>query len=340
MHRLCQAALRATDLSVKVTEVGSKKTALYGLVAIWILTVVLWPTPSNVASIREFGDPRQATGEGLYKASLTGANFGLLGVQVFETNDGKKHWNIRSRFAELHRKENYAFMKEVDADFFAEKTGNVVTTKSDYGRSLIEKNLVELEGNVAIRSKRGYLFTMDKLNYDGNTHGFSTEESVQMKGPDISKPSMFLRGTGLNADIDREHFILKRNVNAQKKLKSSEWLRVQSRSGEFFTDENRAVFIGKVRSVLPNTHIDSDIFEMSMNQERELLTARGNVKLTSRDRIGRADNVELEIGGNKIVLEGKARIESKDNQIAGKRIVMYTDEDRVEVQEAEGKLRQ
>lgn len=303
----------------------------------WFLTVALWPLPSNLPTREE---PKSASLEGLYKSPLTTANFGLLGVQFFETNDGKKHWNIRAQFAELHRKENYAYLQAVDADFYAERTGNVVNAKSEYGRSWIEKRLVALEGNVKVRSKQGYLFTMDRLDYHGENHSFTSEDRVQMRGPSVEKPTTFLRGTGLQADIDREHFVLRRNVNAQKKLKTGEWLKVQSRAGEFFTNDQKAAFSGSVHSQLPNITMESDALDIHTTQDQESLFAKGHVVLQSKDRVGHADRAEIEIGSNKIVLEGAARVDAKDNQILGRRITLYTDDDRIEVEEAQGRLSQ
>lgn len=301
----------------------------------------MWPHNTNLSHHNESDSEglRTSSEEGLYKSSLTQAPFGMLGVNFFESDDGKKRWNIRSKFAELHRKENYAFMQEVNADFFAEKTGNMVQTKSNYGRSHIDKRVVELEGDVSIQSRRGYLFEMDRLNYDGTNNEFTTDDPINMKGPSVARPTMFLKGTGLVGNIDTEHFLVKKSVTAQRQLKNLDWLKITSRSGEFFTEDQRAVFIGKVRSSLPKVTIDSDIFELNITQERESIQARGNVLLRQKDKVGRAEMASMEVGTNKIVLEGNARIDSKDNQILGRRIVLYSDEDRVEVEAAEGKVR-
>jgi LPS export ABC transporter protein LptC/lipopolysaccharide transport protein LptA len=313
------------------------KVVLYVAAALWLCAVVLWPEDSDPTGEKE---RPEVAGEQLYKSSLTQAPFGLLGVNFYESNEGKKRWNIKSKFAELHRKENYAYLKDVTADFFAEKTGNMVQTKSRYGRSLIDKSLVELEGDVTIHSRRGYLFEMDTLHYDGKSHEFTTEDQVHMKGPSVVHPTMFLRGTGLDGNIDSEHFVIKRNCNAQRQLKNSEWLRINSRSGEFFTEEQRAIFTGKVHSMLPKVTIDSDLFELSVVEEKESLFAKGNVKLHQKDKLGSAEMAFMEIGSSRIVLEGNARIDSKDNQIRGRKIVLYSDDDRVEVESAEGRVAQ
>lgn len=275
-------------------------------------------------------------GEGLYKSVSTKANFGLAGVRYYESAQGRKHWHIESRFAELHRKENYAFLTEVLAEFFAKNTGNTVVTKSDYGRSWNDKNLIELEGHVKIESKKGYLFEMDKMNYNSLHHEFTSEESVQMKGPQPTRPSMILNGTGLQADIDKEQFFLKRKVTAERRMKGSGSLRVNSQSGQFFTNESRSVFMGEVHAKMPSTTIECDVFELSMDQDDETIAATGNVKLKNRGRIATAESALIELNGTEILLEGKAKIDSEDNRIEGRRIKIYTDDDRIDVEEASG----
>ena len=176
-----------------------------------------------------------------------------------------------------------------------------------------------------------------------------------MKGPSVAQPTMTLKGTGLVGNIDTEHFLVKNSVTAQRKLKSNEWLKITSRSGEFFTEEQRAVFVGQVRAAMPRISIDSDIFELSVSENTEAILARGNVRLKQKDMIGRAESAGMEIGSSRIVLEGNAQIESKGqpepgtltppdakhartNRISGRRIVVYTDEDRIEVESAEGSV--
>lgn len=309
---------------------------LHTALALWFLLVVIWPKSSNNLHPEE---ARESSHEGLYKSQITNANFGLLGVHFFESQNNQRKWNIEAKFGELHRKENYAYLQDVTTYFYSDKTNNKITTKSDYGRSWTNKSLVELEGNVTVRSQKGYLFSMDKLNYDGNVKEFTSEDVVTMRGPDELHPTMQLKGTGLLANLEREHFIIKKSVSAIKKLKNGKNMRIISKTGEFFTNENRAVFINKVHSEMPDaTIIDSDVFEMLTDGSNEKLEARGNVKFDSKERYGKAENLYLEVGGTEIILDGRAEIISKENKsrLAGRRIRLYTEDDRVEVEEAEG----
>lgn len=302
----------------------------------WAIVVLSWPTSTHRPNAEEPTSSGQKTGEGLYKSVSTKANFGLAGVRYYESSQGVKHWHIESKFAELHRKENYAFLTEVMAEFFAKNTGNIVTTHSDYGRSWNDKNTIELEGHVTIQSKKGYLFEMDKMNYNSNHHEFTSEDFVRMKGPNVLKPNLSLSGTGLQADINREEFWLKSKVSAERKMKGSKKLKIISDSGQFFTHESRSVFMGNVNARMPSTSITCDVFELSMDSDDEVVAANGNVFLKNRGRIATAESALIELNGSEVILEGRARIDSANNRIEGRRIKIYTDDDRIEVEEASG----
>lgn len=308
----------------------------------WIGVILLWPRPFSQSESSSL----VSQGSGLYGTSLTQANFGLLGVDFYESQAGKKRWKISSEFGELHRKENYAFMKQVSAVFFAEANQNEVYTKSDFGRSYLNRDAVELEGHIEIHSKQGYLFQMERLNYDTKKHEFTTNDLVHMRGPDAAEPTMYLDGIGLKGELDREYFFLKKDVVGRKRLKTMEWLNVKSKEGEFFTDRGQANFMGKVVSRSPTADIFSDRLEVINQDERELITAMGNVTLKNRNRTGKAQNAYIEMGSSKILLAGNAQISQpseksgRPNVLKGNRITLYTDDDRIEVEGAEGQVEQ
>ncbi len=324
-------------------ENGWRTRVTYGAAALWTFALVLWPVPSNLRSGRDGERLTASAGEGLYKSDLTQANFGLLGVRFFESNEGQPSWNIRAEFAELHRqKENYAFMKTVNADFFSGASRNVVRTQSDYGRSHFNKRLVELEGNVIVQSEKGYRFMMDRLDYDSGGRKFHSDDVVNMSGPDVAAPEMFLTGTGLDADLNDDSFVVRKNTRARRRLSTKEWMRIQSRGSIFHPDSQQAVFIDRVRAVLPNMSIESDRMEMNVSGEGgEILKATGNVVLYHKKRKGRSEIADIEIANDKVILQGNrqpATIVGEDSELKGRRITLYTDEDRVEVQEAEGSM--
>lgn len=342
MHTACQVYLLRARTSVILKMEGKmSRWKLVGWTGVMLLSVffvgAFWfwlPRRAELARQEHNGGKEN----NLYKPALTRANFGMLGFRLYETKEGHRNWKIQSEFAEFHRKENYTHMQWVDAEFYAQKSSNVVHTKSQYGRSLMNQERVELEGNVAIRSKRGYLFTMDSLVYLGSTHKFLSNDRVHMKGPNVKRPSMLLNGVGLIGHIDQEHFLVNKNVTASRRLKTSDWLQIRSNSGEFFTEDQRGIFSGHVESRLPNLMMQSDVFEISMLKDKEFLVAKGNVMLTFKEKSGRSHMASIEVGSNRINLEGDAEVHSKKNVIRGKRIILYTDEDRVEVEEAQGRV--
>ncbi len=313
---------------------------LWGAAFLWVLAVFLWPVPTNLRLQHEVEPQAASAGEGLYKSELTEANFGLLGVRFFESNQGQRSWKIRSDFAELHRsKGNYAYMKGVNADFFSDNSDNVIRTKSDYGRSHFDRRLVELEGNVVVRSQRGYRFLMNRLDYYGKNRHFRSNDAVEMSGPNVDRPEMLVTGTGLEGNLENGNFIFKRNTRARRRLSTNQWIRIQSSSGEFQPSSQKAVFNDGVKATLPELSVQSDRLEMNVgDRSNELLKATGHVVLYHNNRRGTSETADIEIGKDKVVLEGGATIRGDDNELQGRRITLYTKEDRIEVEQAEGSL--
>lgn len=79
--------------------------------------------------------------------------------------------------------------------------------------------------------------------------------------------------------------------------------------------------------------------ELVSTQGRELMEAKGNVEIRFKEKIGHASSATFEAGGDRVVLEGNARVESNKNEVSGTRIVLYTLDDRVEVTQAQGRIR-
>lgn len=75
-----------------------------------------------------------------------------------------------------------------------------------------------------------------------------------------------------------------------------------------------------------------------MDDNSETMSAQGKVVLRNKDRVGYAESALIQLGGNEITLSGKARIESKGNRIEGRTIRLYTDDDRIDVEEASGRV--
>ncbi|MCB0406148.1 MAG: hypothetical protein KDD51_15310, partial [Bdellovibrionales bacterium] len=134
------------------------------------------------------------------------------------------------------------------------------------------------------------------------------------------------------------YYKVKKNVRGRKRLNDQRWLHISSASGEFFPDYDRARFYGKVRSSIQDLEIDSERLEVAASEGKETLLAEGHVRVRSKGRVASAKRAALRLGSNQLVLEGDARVDAKEDRIEGKRIVLYTDDDRVEVTGAKGKI--
>ncbi|MCB0418792.1 MAG: LPS export ABC transporter periplasmic protein LptC, partial [Bdellovibrionales bacterium] len=242
----------------------NRKVILWVGTSVW--AAALWFWPAAVESERGLTPREPNSKEQLFRSTLTDAQLGILGFHLYETREGKRYWNIESQFAELYRESNQTLMRKVTAEFFSQNSDNVVTTRGDRGRSEIEKNLVELEGNVFVSSRRGYVFNLDEVTYRGNTHELQSDSPVSMKGPDPELPTMYIKGDGLQAFINEEFYKVRKNVRGRKRLSDQRWLHIASTSGEFFPDYERARFYGKVRSSIQDLEIDSERLEVATSE--------------------------------------------------------------------------
>src|SRR5690606_34952201 len=159
-----------------------------------------------------------------------------------------------------------------------------------------------------------------------------------MLGPDVSSPKMHLAGVGMLGFLDQEHFKVKRKVKAKRKLSTSEWLEIDARSGEFFTESEKAIFTGAVDSSLPGLRIRSERFEFSADNTQEFLLAQGKVTVFSRDREGKAKRAEILLNEDAVVLIGDASVVDGSNIIRGEQITLYGGNDRIEVERAVGSM--
>ena len=307
----------------------------------WAVVVLAWPMPARDGT----RVPASATNaESLYRATeASTAMFGLKGVRLFQSNEGKPRWKMVAEGAELFRSENYCLFQKIDAEFFS-TTGNVIRSQSDTGRSKLDPQSdfeeIELQGNVVVHSSQGYRMRTATLTYDSPKHELRSNDAVEFAGPNPAKPQIVLRGKGLIGDLEVERFRLLKDVTVDRKLSGSERrLRVTSRTGEFFTAEHRSVFSKNARARLPELEVEADRIELVFGGVAESMTAQGSVRLKSRDRKGRADGATFDLSTGGVLLKGAAEVSSPEGEVKGNRISFDLDGDRFEVDAAEGKQR-
>jgi lipopolysaccharide transport protein LptA len=143
----------------------------------------------------------------------------------------------------------------------------------------------------------------------------------------------------MKAFIDSEHFMIRKNVFSKKKIKNSDWMYVNAMKGEFFTSQNRAIYQGNVKSRMPDLTILGQKLEIKFNEkEGDSFFVQDKVQMYHKNRHAKAERAFIEMSSNKILLEGNASVDSKGNIISGKKITLYMDEDKIDVEDAEGRI--
>ena len=95
---------------------------------------------------------------------------------------------------------------------FDDKGGKKTFVKSDYAVTYKKTNLIDLQGNVDIRTEDGQILTTSQLYYDQTNEWFFTEKKFKFTDPkgvsngegiDFSKDFKIINSQKISAEIDR-----------------------------------------------------------------------------------------------------------------------------------------
>ena len=95
---------------------------------------------------------------------------------------------------------------------FYDKGGKKTFVKSDYAVTYKKTNLIDLQGNVDIRTEDGQILTTSQLYYDQTNEWFFTEKKFKFTDPkgvsngegiDFSKDFKIINSQKISAEIDR-----------------------------------------------------------------------------------------------------------------------------------------
>lgn len=103
------------------------------------------------------------------------------------------------------------FPNGMDITFY-DKSGKKTFIKSDYAVTYKKTNLIDLQGNVDIRTEDGQVLTTSQLYYDQKNEWFFTEKKFKFSDPkgvsygegiDFSKDFKIINSQKISAEIDR-----------------------------------------------------------------------------------------------------------------------------------------
>ncbi len=114
-------------------------------------------------------------------------------------------------------------------------------------------------------------------------------------------------------------------------------IQIKSDSLKYLGAENKSVFKGNVVVERDNMTIHADNMTVFFSEEREVnrILADGNVKITDEDMYSMSDKAEMFMQENVIKLIRNVKIWQGENYLEGDEVIIYNNEDRMEVRKGE-----
>ncbi|WP_432821092.1 LPS export ABC transporter periplasmic protein LptC [Trichloromonas sp.] len=134
----------------------------------------------------------------------------LKKIDYTETRDGVRRWNLVADSADYNVKSGTTIVQNVFMTFFDEKGVEAGTLIAKNGETQSDNKKVSVQGDVVVKSSRGYAFYAEQLDYSDATRMISTESPVR-----IVSSRMELTGRGLRLNVDTQAYRVSSDVKAR-----------------------------------------------------------------------------------------------------------------------------
>lgn len=114
-------------------------------------------------------------------------------------------------------------------------------------------------------------------------------------------------------------------------------VQIESDSLKYFGEKNISYFTGNVVVKSDNMTVHSDNMSVYFNDNREpeKIIAEGNVSITRQDLYALSKKAEMLMQENVIKLSEDVRVWQGENYLEGQQVIIYNDENRIEVKKSE-----
>ncbi|TYB33322.1 MAG: lipopolysaccharide transport periplasmic protein LptA [Flexistipes sinusarabici] len=114
-------------------------------------------------------------------------------------------------------------------------------------------------------------------------------------------------------------------------------VQIESDSLKYFGEKNISYFTGNVVVKSDNMTIHSDNMSVYFNDNREpeKIVAEGNVSITRQEMYALSKKAEMLMNENVIKLSEDVRVWQGENYLEGQQVIIYNDENRIEVKKSE-----
>lgn len=134
------------------------------------------------------------------------ADLKLDRLRYTETREGVKEWELEAASAQYFKEDGSVVFEKVRAAFFG-KNEQTYSLEGEKGRLNTQTKAIEAFGGVKLETTDGYRLETRSLRYQADRRELSTEDPVEMRGPQGK-----ITGTGLIVHLDQQRINILRQV--------------------------------------------------------------------------------------------------------------------------------
>ncbi len=263
-------------------------------------------------------------------------------IKYTESEGGKTLWEIEAEEAKFFKDKAKTEFKKINVTFYYKEDYELILS-GDRGDLNTETKNIVIRDNVKLNVEDNYTLTTDSLNYNSEKHEITTEDPIEVSGPDVS-----FHGNGLAFDLSSEELFINSKVvtdfteKGKKKEKADKDALgfddfgsfegpLHITSGGFYGNRKSSLIRytgGAHASHKEATLRASSITIYFKGEEGEIskIEARGNVKLVRSDITAFCGLMTFDYNTKILSLEKDPVIWRGDDMVKGEKILYYLDE--------------
>lgn len=133
----------------------------------------------------------------------------LQDLHYTQNEEGRPSWTLDADKAEYLKNSSQVNLEAVSFSYQQSPNFGTIELKAKHGQLDQEQRQVDVWGEVAITTERGYQLFTERLHYDDQSRRLTGEDAIR-----VTSPQLQLEGIGLQLDIDKGRLLVRKNVRA------------------------------------------------------------------------------------------------------------------------------
>jgi LPS export ABC transporter protein LptC len=305
------------------------KRVLFSLLLIFIIVEVIFIFPKKLETANTVVDSNTLSQE------KEKAEQKMDGVHLVEAQKGNRDWELFAEKARGYQGEGDWFLKKVKVQFYNQNRIDFVVTGEE-GEIDGKTRNIKVKGKVVTKSNNGYTFYTEELFYHSAQRKIISPGKLKMTGPnDEQGEGLVLDGYNMHVLVDSSEMKIFKDVQANKKLKDQQNLKIQSESALFSGLNKEAHFENNVTLLYNQMVIEGPdcFFNYSADMKTlEFIRLKGGVSAKDKKRRAVSQELEVNLRNNMFKFNGNPKIYQDDDEIKGEEILFLDGGKKIKIQ--------